>query len=132
MTAVGFVAMPIFAHAAQFPVRRGAVDAFISLRIIKRRLSIAILRFHISACFEKDWYHFIVFVVPRCEHQRSRACFRPCIHISARREQLEDGLLAIFREGGPCLHEANEPRVLRASGDSIGDTLAITARNRLC
>ena len=47
-------------------------------------------------------------------------------------QQPEDGLLAIFREGGPCLQEANEPRVLHASGGSIGDTLAITAGNRLC
>ena len=47
-------------------------------------------------------------------------------------QQPEDGLLAIFREGGPCLQEAIEPRVLHASGDGIGDTLAITARNRLC
>ena len=39
---------------------------------------------------------------------------------------------AIDREGGPCLQEANEPRVLHASGDGIGDTLAITAGNRLC
>ena len=46
--------------------------------------------------------------------------------------QLNDCIFDPHRQRMPCFQKTVQSVVLHASGDSIGNTLAITARNRLC